>query len=112
MVRTRGLDALDVQAAGANAIMTLGEELAVNKGTDVTVTIRFKSPDKNNNGDKPVVDHIDLIVGDVTGKTAPTDPNYKSETNPSTKMVATFTSKEWKTDAEGYTTMTYMLSNV
>jgi hypothetical protein len=87
----------------------MGQELNVVKGGDVTVTIRFKSPEKNLNGDKPVVDHIDLIVGDVTGTAAPGSDQYKADTNPSARVVATFTSKDWKADADGYLTVTYTL---
>jgi hypothetical protein len=58
----------------------MGGELKAKAGETVTVTIRFKSPDRNNyqypiNGGvnvnmRPVVDHIDLIAGDVTPRAA------------------------------------------
>jgi hypothetical protein len=103
------INALDFKAAAGDTAATMGQELSVTKGGDVTVTIRFKSPEQNFNGDKPVVDHIDLIVGDVTGVTAPGSDQYKADTNSSTKVVATFTSKDWKADADGYLTVTYTL---
>ena len=106
------INVLDFQAAAGGDAKTIGQELQAAGGDDVTVTIRFKSPDENNNGDKPAVDHVDLIVGDVTGKIAPGDPNYSAETNPSTKVLATFTSQDWKVDADGYLSVTYTLPAV
>jgi hypothetical protein len=103
------INALDFKAASLGNSKTMGQELENNKGSDVTVTIRFKSPEINNNGDKPVVDHIDLIMGNVTGIIPPGSPNYSSDTNPSTQVVATFTSQEWKTDTDGYQSITYTL---
>ncbi|MDR3574487.1 MAG: hypothetical protein P4L50_11535 [Anaerolineaceae bacterium] len=103
------INALDFKAASSGNSSTMGQELDSLKGSDVTVTIRFKSPDKNNNGDKPTVDHIDLIRGDMTGMIQPGSPNYASDTNSSTQVVATFTDKDWKTDSDGYQTITYIL---
>jgi hypothetical protein len=106
------INALDFKAAAGDIARTMGQELTAAKGSDVTVTVRFKSPDKNNNGDKPVVDHIDLIVGDVTGTIAPGDANYASDTNASTRVLKTFTSTDWKTDSEGYATITYTMAKL
>lgn len=91
-----------VAKTDASNFATMGGELVAAKGKDVDVTIKFKSPAKNNNGDAPKVDHVDLIVGSVTAKCAPTDACYTNETNTSTKVLARFTSKDWTVDAEGY----------
>jgi hypothetical protein len=51
---------------------------------------------------KPVVDHVDLIVGDVTAKAAPGTPAYGVATNASTRVLRRFTAADWKVDADGY----------
>ena len=102
------IGALDFQAGGA----TMGGEATVANGSDLTVTIRFKSPSTNNYGDRPIVDHIDLIAGDVTGLIPPSNPNYQNETNPSAKVIKSFTSRDWTTDSEGYLKIVYTISKV
>ena len=74
----------------------MGGTLVVKKGKTVRVKIRFHVPAKNNNGDAPQVDHIDLIKGDVSGKATPGTPEYDSDTNSSAKVTARFSSDEWK----------------
>ncbi|MCS6520842.1 S-layer protein, partial [Burkholderia thailandensis] len=83
----------------------------------VTTTIRFKGHDHNNyayplgSGFKanlrPVVDHVDLLAGDVSAKAAPGTPAYAQGTNDSTKVLATFTKPDWTVDADGYNSVTY-----
>lgn len=106
------INALDFNVSAGSAKATMGGELRVKKGSNVKVVIRFKSPEKNNNGDKPAVDHVDLIVGEVTGRINLGDPNYNSDTNPTTRVLARFTSKYWTTDADGYNSIVYTLENV
>jgi hypothetical protein len=65
------------------------------------------SPEKNNNGDPVQVDHVDLIAGDVTGKAVPGTDAYNKDTNETTKVVKRFTSKDWKTDRDGYNVITF-----
>ncbi|MEJ2477320.1 MAG: hypothetical protein P8Y40_07450, partial [Desulfobacterales bacterium] len=71
------------------------------------ITIKFKSPDSNWNGDKPVVDHVDLIAGKITGKIDPASSDYTKATNDTAKVIATFTRDNWKVDREGYIVITY-----
>ena len=63
--------------------------------------IRFRSPEKNNNGDRVTVDHIDLIGGNITGMTQPGTPAYNIDTNPTTHIIATFKRGDWKSDRNG-----------
>lgn len=106
------INALDFTAQAGQAKATMGQDLQVKKGSDVMVVIRFKSPARNNNGDKPTVDHVDLIGGDVTGRISPDSPNYNSDTNPTTRVLARFTSADWSLDADGYTSVIYFLKSV
>lgn len=111
------INALDFHADTAAATADMGGTLTARAGDKVTITIRFKSPDHNNyeyplgSGFKanmrPVVDHVDLIAGDVTAKAAPGTPEYAKASNDSTKVVATFTKADWKVDADGYNSIAY-----
>jgi len=111
------VNALDFNLASTTDRKEMGGELKVASGEKVVVTIRFKSPAKNNyekpvdSGTsasvKPVVDHVDLIVGDVGARAAPGTAAYAVATNASTKVVKRFTSADWKVDADGYTSISY-----
>ena len=111
------VNALDFNLASTSDRKEMGGELKVANGEKVVVTIRFKSPAKNNYEKpvdsgasasvKPVVDHVDLIVGDVGAKAAQGTAAYAVATNASTRVVKRFTSADWKTDADGYNTITY-----
>ncbi|WP_339273288.1 S-layer protein [Paenibacillus sp. FSL K6-1330] len=101
------INALDYRVRHGNKQAEMGSNLQVKKGSPIEITIRFKSPNKNNNGDSVTVDHVDLISGDVTGKVQPGTAAYSKSTNDSTKVVKRFTSKDWKTDRDGYNVITY-----
>jgi hypothetical protein len=111
------INALDFNLASKDDRKEMGGELKVASGDKVTITIRFKSPAKNNyekpvdSGTaanvKPVVDHVDLIAGDVGGKATPGSAAYSVATNASTRVVKRFTSADWKVDADGYFSTSY-----
>lgn len=103
------INALDFQVESGGISSEMGGELQVTKGAPLQLKIRFKSPDKNNNGDPVQVDHVDLISGEVTGKVQPGTAAYSKATNETTKVVKRFTSADWTTDADGYHTITYEL---
>lgn len=87
----------------------MGGELDVKQGDDLELTIRFKSPQQNNNGDAVKVDHVDLISGEVNGKVDPGTPEYTKATNDTTKVLKRFTREDWTTDAEGYNVIKYQV---
>jgi len=111
------INALDFNLASKDDRKEMGGELKVASGDKVTITIRFKSPAKNNyekpvdSGTaanvKPVVDHVDLIVGDVNARATPGSAAYSVATNASTRVVKRFTSADWKVDADGYFSISY-----
>lgn len=103
------INALDFTVQSQGSTVPMGGELFAHRGRDVVVTIRFKSPEKNNNGDPPLVDHIDLIAGDITGRITPTDPNYTNATNPSANVIRTFTASDWVQDEDGYNVIRYRM---
>ncbi|MEK8130402.1 S-layer homology domain-containing protein [Paenibacillus filicis] len=101
------INKLDFTVAGGGSQQEMGGNLQVNEGDKLQLTIRFKSPETNNNGDPVQVDHVDLISGDVTGKAIPGTAAYSKDTNDSTKVVKRFTSQDWTTEADGTHVITY-----
>ena len=97
----------------------MGGVLQVDKGGKVKLTIRFRTPARNNNGDTVAVDHIDLIAGNVTGKIpkylddgVTLNPDYAKDTNKSSRVIATFSSNDWKREKDGSMTVVYHRKNV
>jgi hypothetical protein len=111
------IDALDFRVTGTAGNGEMGSELAAKAGEELKITIRFKSPQRNNYefqlgsgiyaNVKPVVDHIDLIAGDVGAREQPGTPGYARDTNPSTRVIKRFTANDWARDAEGYNTVSF-----
>ena len=97
-----------VSARGGKAEAGIGGTLAIPAGETVTVTIKFLDPDgTNHNGDNPVVTRVDLIAGEVRGKVA----DAGTDSNPSTRVVARFTEKDWRRDGD-YRVITHTLEAV
>ncbi|MDY0743666.1 S-layer protein [Paucibacter sp. R3-3] len=113
------IDALDFRVVGSSGTAYMGQTIDVGSGERVKFTIKFKSPETNNylkpvDGDqlaymKPVVNHVDLIVGDVTAKAAAGTPAYSVATNASTHVLKRFTAADWKVGADGYASITVQL---
>jgi len=125
------ISGLDYKITNNSTSAVMGSTLTPVQGKDSTVTIRFKSPAKNNansNGrtglnETPLLDHIDLIAGTVTGVPAKynsvvsnwTDNRqyltaaYQSDSVSTTSVIKTFTKNDWKLDADGYYTVTFTL---
>ncbi|MEH6941707.1 S-layer homology domain-containing protein [Bacillus sp. JJ722] len=106
------INELDFTISNGKKKEEMGGDLEITKGDDLELTIRFKSPEKNNNGDAVKVDHVDLIAGDVTGLAKPGTDAYNKATNDSTKVIARFTSEDWTKDADGYYTIKHQLDEV
>ena len=103
------IDGLDFIIDDGVKVATMGQTLTSNK-TTATVIIRFKSPSVNFNGDRPIVNHIDLICGDVTSKLTDTSSaDYKANTNNTTSILKRFTSTDWKTE-KGWNVICYIIS--
>ena len=98
---------------------TMGETLRIERGDRITVQIRFKSPSVNNNGDVPVVHHVQLIQGQINPTRAKKfnkdgAPNLAYNTIDPTvaTIVETFDASSWRADREGFTTMTFTVPRV
>lgn len=100
------IDALDFKVQAARGTGEMGSEVAAAAGEDLKITIRFRSPERNNYefqlGSGVFANHIDLIAGDVTGRETPGTPGYARDTNPSTRVLKRFTRSDWKLEADGY----------
>jgi hypothetical protein len=129
-------------AAAANADVridgcaTMGEKLVVRPGADLIVSIVLRNPQTPNNSpyafpnpslkqvgitqpiNTPVLDHVDIIGGLVTGYVSPTSSNYAgligsaAATNPSARIAKTFNSSNWTALADGTRKMSYRIPAV
>jgi hypothetical protein len=106
------INALDFHAQYKNNFASMGQELVMDKGGQLKIKIRFKSPAVNNNGDPMAVDHIQLISGEVKGKIAPSDPAYANDTNDTSKIETTFTADDWEVEEDGWYTIVYQIKDV
>ena len=94
---------LSVEAKAEEQTAGIGETLSVERGKNVSVTIRFRDPAaKNTHGDTPKVSRVDFIVGEVRGTSE--DPNLNK--NGYTRVVSRFTDKQWSRDGDVYTITT------
>ncbi|MBX2818121.1 MAG: hypothetical protein KTR29_00525 [Rhodothermaceae bacterium] len=86
----------------------IGGELTIEKGDDVTVTIRFVDPETLNPwSQNPSVQRVDLIMGKVSGPAKKRD----ADSNKSTKVIARFTADDWTKDGD-YTVITHTIKKV
>lgn len=109
---------LSFTAAAGDSSATMGGELNATEGDTITVTVKFKVPEKNNYetlygtdtgidaDNTPELDHVDLIAGSVTGKVS--EDQY-GEINSDAKIVKTFTKEELAEakGADGCYTLTF-----
>jgi len=108
------IDALEFEAQDKSDKVEMGGEMVADGAIkNLKIKIKFHSPAVNNNGDVPVVDHVDLIAGDITGLVAPEDADYTKATNESTRVIARFTAEDWETcDEDGYSTIVYHIKDL
>ncbi|MCL2460539.1 MAG: hypothetical protein FWF19_04230, partial [Euryarchaeota archaeon] len=105
------IDYLDFKATANGQSATMGETLTGAGTSKLVITISFKSPVYNNANtdgrfglnDRPVLHHIDLIAGEVTGKAS----DYNTDSVSTTRVIQTFTENDWKADADGLRTITF-----
>lgn len=116
---------------------TMGEKLVVRPGADLIVSIVLRDPQGKNNSpysfpnpslkqvnivqplDKPVLDHVDVIGGNVTGYVSPSNTaayagpiDSPAATNPSATLMRTFNASNWVASADGTRRMTYRVPAV
>ena len=121
---------------------TMGEKLVVRPGADVYVAIAVRDPQGTNNSpytfpnpslkqinitqplNAPVLDHLDLIGGNVTGLVSPTDTGRyagvegtAAASNSTAKLLKTFSSagvgtSKWTATVDGVRVMSYRVPAV
>lgn len=116
------IDYLEFEAQDNRQKVSMGGDLeAAGIIKNLKLKIKFKSPDSNNcvpdgvyitSCAAPIVDHIDLIAGEIAGLINPTDADYTNATNPTAKVLATFNASNWETDEEGYNVIVYHIKDV
>jgi hypothetical protein len=106
------IDDLQFIAKSGGKRATMGQTLNVEQGDQVVIKIKVNDPEGPNycplNMDNPslaqigvsqplnmpVLDHVDLIAGEVTGLVSPDEDDYAVDVNESTAVVATFMADE------------------
>lgn len=97
---------VDVTLKQAEQEAAMGGELTVDAGSNVLVEIRVRDPAGNNaNNDRPAVNRIDLIAGNIRGRLQ----DLTTNSNNSTRVAKRFTEKDWTRTGE-YLTMRYDLT--
>jgi len=116
---------------------TMGEKIVVAPGADVVVSIAVRDPQGTNNSpysfpnpslkqinitqplNAPVLDHIDVIGGNVTGYVSPTNTasyagleGSAAASNSSAGIKKVFNSKNWTAAADGVRVMSYRIAAV
>jgi hypothetical protein len=117
---------LDFTVKGAGLPANMGEKLTMGPNQNVTVKVRVYAPANNTNNcpytfdnpslaqvnihqplNKPVLHHVDLISGEVTGKVKPGDAKYTNPTNNTAKVVQTVLLTDMKDEGKGWKSFTY-----
>ena len=75
-------------------------------GGAVDVVVRIRSPRRNRHGDSPVVDHVDLVMGSVTGRIAAGSPRY-GRVGSDARVVARFATRDAPADPDGWITVVH-----
>lgn len=97
------IDRLDFKVIG-NGEATMGETVEFNKKIMLEIIVR--DPQSNNyHGENPVLDHVDLIMGSLTGIVDPTSPDYNTPLAPNTHVIARFDNTGGVTDGNGLTSI-------
>jgi hypothetical protein len=93
------INMLEFNASGVHKA-TMGETTKfTNK---IRISIILRDPETlNNNKQNPTLNHIDLIMGKITGVVSPSDANYNVPKAPETKVIARFDNVGGIKDANG-----------
>jgi len=120
----------NVETIGTDKLTgVMGSTMIVPKGKSLKITIKARDPQSNNYNTysdykNPVLNHIDIIKGKVTGKIDPASPNYNDQTVATTSVIARFdaaggvadtksiVSQKWKSLGNGWVEMSLIVPNV
>ncbi|WP_026970416.1 hypothetical protein [Aliagarivorans marinus] len=112
------IEDLSFFAESTHDLQMMGDDLFVQQGDSVTITVRFKPStgnwfsENNDDTDAPVVDHIDLIGGEMVEPAQPGTPDYSLPYNRSTRLHHRFFTSDYQPDEHGYYEMSYTVEGV
>ncbi len=89
------IQALTFEGRSGTATASMGETLRVKVGASVEVTIRFRSPARNARGDRVLVDHVDLIRGEMVRRALPETPAFRRSTHSAVSVWRRFGEADW-----------------
>ncbi len=109
-------------------IAKMGQHLNLTNNS-VSIHIKVRDPQTNNyniygGNANPVLNHIDIIAGKVTGLISPSDPRYNVDSVTTTQVIARYdavgnivgtnglVSRQWTDLGNGWKEMTFVLANV
>ena len=106
--KQKRISKLYVQIEGGHHKADIGGTIYIEADEEVNVSIRFKDPTDTNSWEQnPEVTRVDLIMGEITGPVIDRD----ADTNPTTNVIARFSSDDWQTDGE-YRVINYTILEV
>lgn len=108
---------------------SMGEQLNIPVGGNLKITIKARDPQSKNfnvysDYKNPVLDHIDIIQGKVSGMVNPESPDYNTDSVNTTAVIARFDAKggvkdgrglvssKWKNTGNGWVEMSFQIKNV
>ncbi|MBK8802687.1 MAG: hypothetical protein IPN71_11650 [Fibrobacteres bacterium] len=95
------VDSFSLELDDGRTVASMGGELATSSDS-VSVVVRYHIPARSALGDSPVVDHIDLIRGEVRGKLLPGDPHYATDSVANVSVVATVSTADLPKGLDGW----------
>jgi hypothetical protein len=108
------INSLEFSASYAGDKAAMGQKLVISPGKKgpMKIGIEFSSPAFNANGDTPVVRHVALIAGRITGRIDQADPNYANPTNPTARVIAAFSPADWKKGEDGRNVIVHTIDDL
>ncbi len=101
------IDVLDFSLKSDN-VAYMGETVSCEDGYAL-VEVIIRDPETDNNfGMNPVLDHVDVIMGDLTGMVAPTDTNYNTPEASGARIIARFDENGGVTSPNGIESKPWM----
>jgi hypothetical protein len=96
------INALEFRADTIDSYARMGGTLDYVPGQPLVLTVRFRTPDTNANGDAPQVHHVDVIAGEVGPKAPRGSVAFRQQTNTRTRIIGRVESRHW-VEEDGWT---------
>ena len=91
------INELHVEVLHHRQSAAIGEEITIPGGSEITINIRVRDPELPNfANENPTVERVDLIAGEVLGRSS--DPSINK--NDTTKVIARFSETDWRKEGE------------